>query len=186
MNGVTRAIYAIPHGFLKLSLLKVLHFKSFRFGLLPRIDFRTEISLSFKSKCLIGKRFNLRSNSIIRVRSGASLSFGNNVSVAENCIITCRENIMIGDGTEISPHCLIYDHDHDFRAPSGIKEKKFRTSRIIIGKNVWIGANSIVLRGTKIGDNCVIGAGSIVKGDIPSNSIFVNGKVDRIIAIKNE
>ena len=49
-----------------------------------------------------------------------------------------------------------------------------------IGKNVWIGANTVILRGTKIGDNCVIGAGTIVKGDFPENSIIVQNREPKV------
>ena len=45
---------------------------------------------------------------------------------------------------------------------------------IIIGKNVWIGANTVILRGTTIGDNAVIAAGSVLKGDVAPNTVFLN------------
>ena len=49
----------------------------------------------------------------------------------------------------------------------------FVASQIEIGENVWVGANTVILRGTKIGNNCVIGAGSVIKGIIPANSIII-------------
>ena len=45
---------------------------------------------------------------------------------------------------------------------------------VIIGENVWIGSNVVILRDTVIGDNSVIAAGSVVKGNVPSNTLFVN------------
>ena len=50
---------------------------------------------------------------------------------------------------------------------------EYKTAPIIIGNNVWVGANTVILRGAEIGDNSVIGAGCIVKGKIPENSVFV-------------
>ena len=44
---------------------------------------------------------------------------------------------------------------------------------IIIGNDCWIGANTVILRGTKIGDNCVVGAGCVLKGVFPTNSVIV-------------
>ena len=44
---------------------------------------------------------------------------------------------------------------------------------ITIGNNVWIGANVIVLKGTVLGDNTVVGTGSVVKGEYPSNCVIV-------------
>lgn len=68
---------------------------------------------------------------------------------------------------------MIYDHDHDFRHPDGLKAEAFKTAPIVIGKDCWIGANTVILRGTTIGDNCVVGAGSIIKGNYPAESVIV-------------
>ena len=66
--------------------------------------------------------------------------------------------------------------DTDFHAinpyfRSGHTGPHVGTRDVVIGKRVWIGANSIVLKGSKIGDNSVIGAGSLVTGQIPENSV---------------
>ena len=88
--------------------------------------------------------------------------------------------ITLDSGVELSPNVQIYDHDHDFRADGGIKAGKYKTTPVSIGKNVWIGANSVILRGSTIGENAVVGAGSVVKGMIQENSVFVQkrGKND--------
>lgn len=59
---------------------------------------------------------------------------------------------------------------------------------IEVGNNVWIGGNVVVLPGVKIGDHCVIGAGSVVTKDIPDNSVAVGNpcKVIRKIEQKDE
>lgn len=63
----------------------------------------------------------------------------------------------------------------------GVKAMQFKTAPVEIGNNVWIAANAIILRGTKIGDNVVISAGSIVKGVVPSNTVFVQKRIDSLI-----
>ncbi len=62
-----------------------------------------------------------------------------------NCILTAREKIIIGDRTIFGPGVAIFDNDHAYKEKNF--EKEFITSPIIIGKNVWIGANSVILRG---------------------------------------
>ena len=171
MNGIIRALFAIPRGYIKLIFTKICHPKKIKFGKLPRIDSLTE--LSFQGKVIIGDKINIRKNSIIRCRKNATLVIGNNVSFGPNNILVSLDEIEIGNNCEFGPNVMFFDHDHDFRVEGGINKNQYRKSKIIIGNNVWIGANSVILRGTTIGDNCVIGAGSVVKGHFMNDSIIV-------------
>ncbi|MBZ4299525.1 hypothetical protein LAJ56_16345 [Streptococcus pneumoniae] len=60
-----------------------------------------------------------------------------------------------------------------------MKAKKFKTAPVMIGENVWIGANSIVLKGVSIGENSVVAAGSVVTKDIPADTIFIQKRLSR-------
>lgn len=101
------------------------------------------------------------------------LSLGEHVSLSRGVQIVCHQRVEIGVETMLANGVLIFDHDHDYRAPGGLAARTYRTAPIVIGKNVWVGANTVILRGTTIGDNCVIGAGSVLKGDYPANSRIV-------------
>ena len=88
------------------------------------------------------------------------------------------EQITIGDYCKFGNNLVIVDHDHNYK-DCGIKKKdsqEFLTAPIKIGNNVWVGANVVILRGTDIGDNCVIAAGSVVKGTVLPNTLFVKGE----------
>ena len=177
MNKYIRGLVVIPNGIIKTCMLKIFHFKSFH-GIQPaHISLFTEITIE-NGKLILGKGFKMRDGAKIRVRQDAICIIGNNVSLSSNNIITCRSFIKIGDNVELAPNVLIYDHDHDFRADGGIKSKKFITDPIEIGNNVWIGANTVILRGTKIGDNAIIAAGSVVKGIIPCNTVFIQKRIN--------
>lgn len=106
------------------------------------------------------------------VRNGL-LEIGDNVGLNSNCIIACHKNIVISEGVEIGPNVCIYDHDHDFRCENGIKAGKYICDDVYIGKNTWIGANVVILKGSHIGDNCVIGAGSVIFGYVPNNTLVI-------------
>ena len=69
------------------------------------------------------------------------------------------EYIEIGDNCKFGNNLVIVDHDHNFRAYGNHSHQnpEFLSSPIRIGNNVWVGANVTILRGTTIGDNCVIG-----------------------------
>lgn len=100
----------------------------------------------------------------------ATLELGQNVFINRNVIIACRKHIAIGAGTVIGPNVVIYDHDHRFDVNGRVKENApnpYKEGDVIIGKNVWLGAGAIILRGTTIGDGSIIAAGAVVKGNIP-------------------
>jgi acetyltransferase-like isoleucine patch superfamily enzyme len=69
----------------------------------------------------------------------------------------------------------IYDHNHRFNQHIEIKQQGFSNGSVIIGQHCWMGSNVMILKNTVIGDNCVIGAGTVVSGTIPSNSIVKAG-----------
>lgn len=122
----------------------------------------------------IGKRTVTRDNVVFRVENG-KLEIGDKCFFNGNVNITCVEQISIGSGCQFANNLVIVDHDHNYKE-HGEKAKALVSSPIIIGDNVWIGANCTVLRGSVIGDNSVIAAGSVVMGEIPENTIFYQKK----------
>ncbi len=104
----------------------------------------------------------------ISMQSGFKVLYGNvtakNVSFSDT-FLQDYADIVIGEGTGFSYQCMILTAGHDY-------EKDFGTivaKPVVIGKNVWITTRVIILGGVKIGDNSVIGAGSVVSNDIPEN-----------------
>jgi acetyltransferase-like isoleucine patch superfamily enzyme len=80
--------------------------------------------------------------------------------------------VLIGEGSACSQNCFISGQSHHYEDVSkNFLRQGVQTSRVVIGKNVWIGANSVILPGVKIGDNSVIGAGSTIIEDVPAYSV---------------
>lgn len=183
MNNLLRAVTEIPSGIIKASVNNIVH----RSHISPicAVSPTAEITINNKTNVSIENYFRLRSGARIKVREGGILNIGRNVSLNYGCIIVCHEKIIIGSNVQFSPNVLVYDHDHDYKAKGGMKSMAFKTSPIKIGSNVWVGANSVILRGSVIGDNTVIGAGSIIKGEIPAGSIVIQ-KREEIIRQWNE
>lgn len=132
----------------------------------------TRISKSAGSILKIGRRFRTRHNVEINIRDNAVIEIGKDVFFNSGCIITARESIVIGNNTIFGPNVVVYDNDHMI-CDGRVIDNKFITEPIVIGSNVWIGAGAIILKGSSIGDNCVIAAGSIVKGRVENNSILI-------------
>ena len=181
MNKFVRAIFYMPVGITKMIMIKISHAKSFRGPFFSMISPLSEITLDYGGKLSIGKRFKMRDWAKVRVRKGSECIIGNNTSLNSNCMIICHERIVIGDNVQLSPNVQIYDHDHDFRA--GLIKQKYKTTPVIIGNNVWIGANTVILRGTEIGDYCVIGAGSVLKGKYSAGSLVIQKRETEILDI---
>lgn len=145
-----------------------------------------------KSKIIIGKNFENRNwfNSnplgishptiLSTLSSNAEIRIGDHVGISGGSIVSASR-IEIGDFTMIGSNCEIIDTDFHALSPQNRRySKKNITSKPIkIGKNVFIGTNSIILHGVNIGDNSIIGAGSIVRKNIPANCIFVEGKIKK-------
>lgn len=94
---------------------------------------------------------------------GSKLFIGDRSSIGKHTRIYLDDNVYIGNHSDISPWCLIYT--------KGIYPNDTETGEVRIGSDVWIGARSIIMKGVSIGDGAIIGAGSVVKTDIPPYSI---------------
>ena len=145
------------------------------YSVIERISPNVVLEFNKGSNVKLGKRVRIHSGCKIKVRSGAELFIGDNAKINYNCIIACHDQINIGEGTEFGPSVYLYDHDHDYMKglSQNSNQECYKKSPIIIGKNCWIGANTVILRGTTLGDNCVVGAGCVIKGRYDSDSVIL-------------
>ena len=171
-------IISVGFSLLRFTFLKLFHYATFRFHWVERFSPNVSVKLGKKAGLVLGRRISVHSGSKIVSTAEGILEIGDNCGINRNCVIICRHRIKIGSGVIFGPSVLIYDHDHDYRAEGGIRAGKYKCDAVTIGKNCWIGANTIILRGTQIGDNCIIGAGSVVKGIVPDNTVFVQKRVN--------
>lgn len=180
MNKYIKALGTVPCGTIKVLWTKLFHGSSFSAPLVCQVSPSSEITMNRTANLHIGKQFRLREGAKIRVRDGATCTIGQNTSININNMIVCYDSISIGDNCQFSPNVQVYDHDHDFRDAGGLNAMKYKTSPVKIGNNVWIGTNTVILRGTEIGDNCVIGAGSVIKGIFPAGTVVVQKRLTEI------
>ena len=105
--------------------------------------------------------------------SGGKLILHDGVFINNSCSFNCMERIEIGSGTMMGEGVRFYDHDHIYTAET-IEKWQWTIAPIKVGKDCWIGSNVTILKGVTIGDNTVIGAGCLVRKDIPANSVVYN------------
>lgn len=110
---------------------------------------------------------------------GYNIEVGENFYANVNCVILDEAKVTFGDNVFVAPNCGFYTAAHPFDVEQRNKGLEYARP-ITIGNNVWIGAQVCVLPGVTIGDNCVIGAGSVINKDIPAGSLAV-GNPCRVI-----
>lgn len=111
---------------------------------------------------------------------GKNIIVGKNVFINSGCRFQDQGGIRIGDGALIGHNVVLATLNHDF-APE--KRSNMHPAPIIIGENVWIGANATVVPGVNIGDGAVIAAGAVVTKDVPARTVVagVPAKVVKMI-----
>lgn len=161
-----------------------------------KLDKRTKVYISKGANIKTGINVYLRSEPrgyhcgmpfgtvLLADKKGANIEIGSNsringtyihaqtcVSIGKNCVIAAGTNIIDSNGHEI--YSVNRTIGRDTPHP------------ILIGNNVWIGINSVILKDTIIGDNCVVSAGSVVKGHFPPNSLIQGNpaKIKKILTI---
>ena len=165
-------------------LIKIFHPYGLNVHGFQDLNFDTELAIKNKGRISLGKR-TTAFRRVTLVANGGNLKFGNFVFLNRNCIVIALHQITIGNSCIFGPGVTIYDHDHKF-SYDGIIPGKYSTSPVIIEDNCWIGANATILRGTHIGEGCVIGAGTVVKGEIPPHSIVTSNREMVIKPIKDK
>lgn len=116
---------------------------------------------------------------------GYNIEIGENFYSNHNLVILDPAKVTMGDNVFIGPNCGFYTAQHPLDIETRNKGLEYAYP-IKVGNNVWIGGNVVVLPGVTIGDNCTIGAGSVVVKDIPANSVAVGNPCKVIKVLKNE
>jgi len=168
-------------------------YPGFSVGQHPRIWGRFKLMMFRDSTVVIGDNLHMVSSpdrSAITLFSrcslttfpGAEIRIGNRVGL-NGTAITSKKRVRIGDGTMIAPNVIIVDSDFHAQWPPDarfISSTQDADREVVIGTNVWIGMNTVILKGSTIGDNSIIGACSLVGGDIPAN-VVAGGNPARVL-----
>lgn len=155
---------------------------------IPVIFKKSGSQLNIGENCTIKSSFlsnlvGLSQRTIIVSRTEeAKIDIGDNVGIS-GATIYARKSISIGDNTLIGGNVKIFDNDfHPIEVDArNIDDKDaIGTREVVIGKDCFIGCNALILKGTKIGDGSVVGAGSVVCGEFP-DGVIICGNPARIV-----
>lgn len=170
------------------KVLSVLYYSRI-FGSLGRRSWiRRPLALLNGRQILIGGGCLIRDGARLEIvnRQGharAQLIIGNNVTIEQDAHIVAADRIVIEDEVCFAPRCTLIDTPHPVGLPADGNRTKFLADGsfgIHIERRVFLGANVVVLDNVRIGENSIVGAGSVVTRDIPANSIAI-GAPARVI-----
>ena len=165
---------------LLMKATKVQYGKNVLLKGVPVIFNKSGAELIIGDDCVIKSSFlsnlvGLYSRTIIVTREpGAKIRIGDNEGIS-GATIYARKGITIGDNTMIGGNVKILDNDfHPVEVEARLADDrdKIGTREVVIGKNCFIGCNSLILKGTVLGDNCVVGAGAVVCGRFEDNCVI--------------
>lgn len=146
------------------------------------IDFKQGREKTIINSDFVSNMVGLYQRSIIVARYGGKISIGSGCGISGSTIYAMKE-ITIGDNVLIGGNCKIIDNDfHPLPASQRYDQKveDIKKGAIYIDDGCFIGANSIILKGTTLGKNCVVGAGSVVSGTYPDN-VIIAGNPAKVI-----
>lgn len=170
------------------SLVNLISFMFFKVNLLGKpgkMEGILTIRSSRKGAITIGKKVQFRSGKgyniiggdtrlILRAYRNGSITIGNNVGISNSAIVSMN-HIEIEDNVFIGGSCKIWDTDfHSLNVVNRLMpyDTDIKSAPICIKRGAFIGAQSIILKGVTIGENSIIGAGSVVTKDIPEGQIW--------------
>lgn len=111
------------------------------------------------------------------IARGVTLTAGNDSSLTINAdfigpysSIVARQRVEIGSGSKIAERVTVRDGNHDHAVK--LSQMKFSSAPIVIGEDVWVGANSVILTGVQIGEGATVAAGAVVTKSVPTNETF--------------
>jgi acetyltransferase-like isoleucine patch superfamily enzyme len=159
-----------------ISLTRLIFIKYFlrldiNFHYLQSHSLFSKIKARKTGKLIFEKNTQISSGCEIFLGEGALIKIGERSYFNKRCIISAHYEVIIGNNCLFGPDVKIYDNNHVFEKGKGIIHGKHKVNSVKIGDNCWVASNVVILPGTCIGNNCVIGAGVILKGNVPDNSL---------------
>lgn len=151
-------------------------------------------------KCLIGKNARIERPWLVELgprcvlqpdvwlnvgADSARLEIGAYTFLGRGVEIEVSSRVVIGRGSLIAPGVFITDHNHNTALGKPMFEQPCIAAPVMIGDDVWIGANAVILPGVAVGNGAVIAAGAVVNGNVPPNAI-VAGVPAKIIKFREE
>lgn len=170
---MVRSILIIIYNIPRILINKLIHPFRFNVHWIQRIDPLCALKVFGHGEISVEKNCEFAAYCDFEVHGEGKLEIGEGTYFNRYCMISTHDRVVIGKHCMFGPGVKIFDNNHKHSPKTGVSSE-LNTAPISIADNSWVCSDAIILKGTHIGRNCVIGAGCIVRGNVPDGSVMVN------------
>lgn len=135
----------------------------------------SKMQVTWPHKVWLGDRCSLEHGAYLNAAGGysegVSIAIGEGCFIGSGCEFNITSGLTIGRCSLIGAGTRIIDHNHGTAGDSYIKDQPETSAPILIGEDVWVGANVLILEGVTIGDGAIVAAGSVVTRSVAPNTV---------------
>lgn len=168
-----RALFLIVYNVWRIALNKLVHWGRFNVNWIQRISPLCALKVFQHGVIRVGRNCEFAAYCDFEAHGEGVLDIGEGTYFNRYCMISAHEHVSVGKHCMFGPGVKIFDNNHKYSPETGVSSQ-LSTAPISIGDNSWIASDAIILKGARIGKNCVIGAGCIVRGEVPDGSVVVD------------
>lgn len=165
-----KSLLLIIYNIFRIILKKLMYGRRFSVYWVQRFSPHCALKVYDQGRIVIGRNTEFAAGCDFEVHGEGILNIGEGTYFNRYCMISAHQNVSIGKRCMFGPGVKIFDNNHRFSTNEGVSSS-LRTGEITIGDSCWIASDAIILKGAHIGDRCLIGAGCIISGDVPSGKI---------------
>lgn len=170
----------IIYNFCRIAINKIANPAGFKVHWIQRISPVCALRIYDKGTIVIGRNCEFAPYCDFEAHGNGEIEIGEKTYFNRFCMISSHERVKVGSACMFGPGVKIFDNNHKYSPDKGVS-CDLTTGTIEIGDRTWIGSNVIVLKGSKIGSNCVIGAGCVVRGIVPDGKVLVNRQCQELL-----
>ena len=133
----------------------------------------------------IGTGVFIGRNSILSCKNGG-IAIGDRANIGFNCEVFSASQVTVGADVLMAAYCYVIGGDHEYAdASKPVTEQGRRSKGVAVGDGVWLGAGAKILDGVRIGAHAIIGAGAVVRVDVPEYAVAA-GRPARILGLRGD
>ena len=149
----------------------------------------SKLEVTWPHKVSLGERcsleYSVNMNAAGSYTEGISIEIGDGTFIGHGCEFNTTSKVTVGQHCLIAAGTRFIDHDHGMDPGSRMIDQPETHAKIVVGSDVWIGANCIVLKGVTIGDGAVLAAGAVLTTSVPPYAVY-GGIPARLIRMRSE